>query len=110
MLLTNFYWYHKGIDIANKAAPDVLAADSGKVVIAGWPDGYGYGNRVLIDHGNGYRTLYAHLSRIYVIPGQTVTRGSAIGKMGSTGRSTGVHLHFEVIKGGSYLSPLSMLK
>lgn len=106
----NFAWYHKGIDIANRASPDILAADNGKVVVAGWPDGYGYGNRVIIDHGNGYRTLYGHLSRIYVNPGQSVTRGSAIGKMGSTGRSTGIHLHFEVIKDGVYLNPLGVLR
>ena len=105
-----FAWYHKGIDIANRGAPDILAADSGTVVVAGWPDNYGYGNRVVIDHGNGYRTLYGHMSRIYVIPGQTVSRGSAIGKMGSTGRSTGTHLHFEVISNGTYLSPLSVLR
>ena len=106
----NFYWYHKGIDIANRAAPDVLAADSGKVVSAGWLDGYGYGNRVIIDHGNGYRTLYAHLQKIYVISGQTVARGGAVGKMGSTGRSTGTHLHFEVTRNGSSLNPLSVLR
>lgn len=106
----NFYWYHKGIDIANRAAPDVLAADAGKVVIAGWVDGYGFGNRVVIDHGNGYRTLYAHLNKIYVVPGQTVGRGSAVGKMGNTGRSTGTHLHFEVTKNGAYLNPLSVLR
>lgn len=106
----NFAWYHKGIDIANKAAPDILAADSGTVLTAGWPDGYGYGNRVLIDHGNGYKTIYGHLSRVYVSVGQTVGRGSAIGKMGSTGRSTGVHLHFEVIRNGVYLNPLSVLR
>ncbi len=106
----NFYWYHKGVDIANRNAPDILAADSGRVVVAGWPDGYGYGNRVIIDHGNGYRTLYAHLSRIYVVVGQTVARGNAIGKMGSTGRSTGVHLHFEVTRDGVHLNPLTILK
>lgn len=105
-----FAWYHKGIDIANKSAPDIVAADAGTIVVAGWPDGYGYGNRVVIDHGNGYRTLYGHLSRIYVVPGQTVGRGSAIGKMGSTGRSTGTHLHFEVMKNGVYLGPLSVLR
>lgn len=105
-----FAWYHKAIDIANRAAPDILAADSGTVIVAGWPDGYGYGNRVIIDHGNGYRTLYAHLSKIYVVPGQTVARGAAIGKMGSTGRSTGIHVHFEVIKNGVYLNPLSVLR
>lgn len=106
----NFSWYHKGVDIANSGVPDIVAADSGTVVVAGWPDGYGYGNRVIIDHGNGYKTLYAHLSRIYVVQGQTVARGSAIGKMGSTGRSTGTHLHFEVIKDGVYLNPLSVLR
>lgn len=105
-----YVWYHPGIDIANSSAPNILAADSGTVVIAGWPDGYGYGNRVMIDHGNGFRTLYAHLSKVYVVAGQTVARGSAIGKMGSTGKSTGVHLHFEVFQGGSHLNPLSVLK
>jgi murein DD-endopeptidase MepM/ murein hydrolase activator NlpD len=105
-----FVWYHKAIDIANRAAPNILAADSGTVVGAGWLDGYGYGNRVIIDHGNGYRTLYAHLSRVYVTVGQTVRRGDSIGKMGSTGRSTGVHLHFEVIRNGVYLNPLSVLQ
>lgn len=105
-----FIWYHRGLDIANRAAPDVLAADSGRVLIAGWPDNYGYGNRVIIDHGNGYRTLYAHLSKIYVVPGQGVSRGSAIGKMGSTGRSTGTHLHFEVITGAGNINPLGVLQ
>lgn len=105
-----FVWYHKGIDIANRAAPSVLAADAGKVIMSGWPDGYGYGNRVIIDHGNGFRTMYAHLSRMYVIVGQTVSRGAAIGKMGSSGRSTGIHLHFEVTKNGVYLNPLSVLR
>lgn len=105
-----FVWYHKGIDIANHDAPNVLAADSGKVIVAGWPDGNGYGNRVIIDHGNGVRTLYAHMSQIYVVAGQSVARGNAIGKMGSTGRSTGTHLHFEVISNGTYLNPLGVLK
>ncbi len=105
-----FYWYHKGIDIANKSAPNILAADSGTVVVAGWVDNYGYGNRVVIDHGNGYKTLYAHLSQIYVKQGQTVKRGDAIGKMGCTGRCTGTHLHFEIIKKGTYIPPLSILR
>lgn len=105
-----YVWYHKGLDIANKSASGVLAADAGKVVVAGWPDGYGYGNRVIIDHGNGYRTLYAHLSRVYVVAGQTVARGAAIGKMGCSGRCTGAHLHFEVIRNGVYLNPLGVLQ
>jgi murein DD-endopeptidase MepM/ murein hydrolase activator NlpD len=105
-----FVWYHPALDIANRAAPGILAADAGTVVVAGWPDNYGYGNRVVIDHGNGYRTLYAHLSAIYVVPGQTVNRGDSIGKMGSTGRSTGTHLHFEVLLNGANLNPLSVLQ
>ena len=105
-----FAWYHKGIDIANNGAPAILAADAGRVVVAGWPDGYGYGNRVVIDHGNGFRTMYAHLSQVWVVSDQTVNRGDAIGKMGSTGRSTGVHLHFEVIQNGTYLNPLNVLR
>lgn len=105
-----FAWYHPGIDIANKAVPEVLAADSGTVDIAGWPDGQGYGNRVLIDHGNGYKTLYSHLQAVYVVTGQTVKRGDRIGKMGSTGRSTGTHLHFEVSLNGSRFNPLNILK
>lgn len=104
-----FVWYHKGLDIANKSAPSIVTADSGRVVTAGWLDGYGYGNRVVIDHGNGYRTLYGHLSRIYVVPGQSVNRGDSIGQMGCTGRCTGTHLHFEVIRNGVYINPLSVL-
>jgi len=105
-----FRWYHRGIDIANKSAPAILAADSGKVMLVGWPDGSGYGNRVVIDHGNGFKTLYAHLTKIYVVAGQTVNRGDQIGQMGSTGRSTGIHLHFEIEKGGSPVDPLAYLK
>jgi murein DD-endopeptidase MepM/ murein hydrolase activator NlpD len=105
-----FSWYHHGIDIANRAAPSVLAADSGTVIIAGWVDNYGFGNRVVIDHGNGFSTLYGHLAKIYVLPGQTVNRGDAIGQMGSTGRSTGIHLHFEIHQGGTALDPLNILQ
>ncbi len=105
-----FAWYHPGIDMPNPAAPPVTASDGGTVVVAGWPDNYGYGNRVMIDHGNGYQTLYAHLSNIYVSPGQTVSRGAIIGQMGSTGRSTGTHLHFEIHFKGVALNPLAILK
>lgn len=104
-----FAWYHGGVDIANRSLPTILAADSGTVVTAGWSN-VGYGNYVIIDHGNGYRTLYGHMSAIYVVTGQTVGRGSAIGKMGSTGRSTGPHLHFEVIRNGVHMNPLSVLQ
>ena len=105
-----YVWYHKGLDISNRAGPGVLAADSGRVVQAGWPDNFGYGNRVLIDHGNGYQTLYAHLASISVVEGQTVNRGDVIGIMGSTGRSSGTHLHFEVRENGAALDPLGFLR
>lgn len=105
-----FRWYHKGIDISNRGAPDVLAADTGAVIVVGWPSPWAYGNRVIVDHGNGFSTLYAHLSQIYVGAGQKVSRGQAIGKMGSTGRSTGTHLHFEIRKGGAAVSPMAYLK
>lgn len=105
-----FAWYHAGVDIANRARPGVSAADGGTVVVAGWPDNYGYGNRVVIDHGNGYRSLYAHLSNIYVSVGQTVSRGQVLGQMGSTGRSTGIHLHLEIHFKGVPVNPLAILK
>lgn len=99
---------HQGIDIARPSSHSIFAADSGVVVSAG-SDG-SYGNRIIIDHKNGYRTLYAHLSSINVSVGQTVPSGTTIGVMGSTGRSTGVHLHFEVTKDGTLLDPVSVLK
>lgn len=102
--------YHHAIDIANHDGGPILAADSGKVMVAGWPDNSGYGNRVIIDHGNGYITLYGHLSLIQVQAGQTVQKGNVIGQMGTTGRSTGTHLHFEIKQGGVGLNPMSFLK
>jgi LysM repeat protein len=104
-----YAWYHPAIDVANRAAPNVLSADAGKVTYAACLT-YGYGCHVKIDHGNGYQTLYAHFSQIYVTVGQSVGRGSSIGKMGSTGRSTGTHLHFEVVKNGAKINPLTVLK
>jgi murein DD-endopeptidase MepM/ murein hydrolase activator NlpD len=110
----SYRWYHPGIDIARVGgqgpAPDILAADAGKVIVAGWPDGRGYGNRVILNHGNGFTTMYAHLAKIYVAAGQTVKRGDPVGKMGSTGRSTGIHLHFEIQHGGVAKDPLAYLK
>lgn len=105
-----YRFYHKAIDIANKSAGPILAADSGTVTVAGWPDSSGYGNRVIIDHGNGFVTLYAHLSVIQVRSGQRVRRGDVIGQMGNTGRSTGTHLHFEIRQGGALLNPQSYLR
>jgi len=105
-----FKAWHKGLDIANGSGGPILAADSGTVIVAGWPDNTGYGNRVLVDHGNGYRTLYAHLSKIAVNVGQTVKRGDTLGQMGSTGRSTGTHLHFEIRSSKGNSDPLGVLK
>ncbi len=97
--------YHRGIDIAGPSNYNIKAADNGVVTAAGWDGTYGY--RVIINHNNGYQTLYAHLSRIDVNVGQVVPQGSIIGIMGSTGRSTGTHLHYEVHKNGSIVNPLS---
>ena len=104
-----YSWYHPGVEIANSTGTPDIAADSGNVIYAGW-DAAGYGNMVLIDHGNGYKTRYAHLSKIMVISGQSVKRGDSIGKMGSTGHSTGPHTHFEVILNGVHVNPLSYLR
>lgn len=104
-----YRFYHKAIDIANKSGGSILAADAGVVTSAGW-DSSGYGNKVVVDHGNGYVTLYAHLSVIQVKAGQRVKRGDLLGQMGNTGRSTGTHLHFEIRQGGALLNPLSFLQ
>ncbi len=102
-------WYHNAVDIANPGAPGIAAADSGTVGLVEYLR-YGYGQYVIISHGEGLSTLYAHLSQIYVNPGDTVARGQTIGKMGSSGRSTGIHLHFEVRKNGVVVNPLPFLK
>jgi murein DD-endopeptidase MepM/ murein hydrolase activator NlpD len=100
---------HKGIDIARPSNPTIKAADNGVVVSAGWDNG-GYGNKIVINHQNGFQTVYAHLSSIGVKAGQTVEKGSAIGVMGATGDATGVHLHFEVYKNGALQDPLGYIK
>ena len=104
-----FRSYHRGTDIANSLGTPILAADAGRVVVAGWTN-VGYGNHVIIDHENGYLTLYAHMSSISVVTGQKVARGAQIGQMGSTGRSTGSHLHFEIRTAGGNRDPLGFLK
>ena len=103
---------HRGIDIADRSLPSILAASGGTVIFAGCAGycpplgstygGSGYAWSVQIDHGNGYSTWYAHLKNIYVRTGQTVSKGQAIAQMGSTGRSTGPHVHFELRRGTSY--------
>lgn len=112
-LITQYYKnYHKGLDIAGDTGTPVVAADGGEVLVSGWVDNSGYGNRVLIRHDNGYVTLYAHLQSgsNRVKTGDKVSQGQVIGLRGSTGRSTGPHLHFEIRKGGSFVNPLSVLK
>ncbi len=96
---------HKGIDISAPAGTAILASDGGTVIYADWMSGYG--NLVQIDHGNGYVTYYAHCSALYVSVGQPVTQGDMIAAVGSTGNSTGNHLHFEVRVGGTADNPLN---
>jgi len=105
-----YSWYHKAIDIANPAAPAVVASRGGTVLSAGWNFPQAYGINIIIDHGDGYKTLYAHLSSMAVSPGQSVLRGQVIGTMGSTGRSTGIHLHFEISTPKGNVNPLGYLK
>lgn len=97
--------YHYGIDIARPSNYTIKASDNGVVKTAGRHATYG--NYIVVNHNNGYETLYAHLSKIDVSVGQVVGQGSALGVMGSTGRSTGTHLHFEIHKNGSEVNPLA---
>lgn len=99
--------YHMGLDIDSGTVP-VRAAAAGRVVYVAYQS-YGYGNHIIIDHGDGWETLYAHLSRVDVAIGQYVGQGEVIGVTGSTGYSTGVHLHFEIHRYGQYLDPLDYL-
>ncbi len=107
--ITQYYsWRHHGLDIANKIGTPLYAADAGTVTTAGW--GTGYGNTIVINHGGGKTTRYAHLSKFYVKKGQKVGKGETIGAMGSTGWSTGSHLHFEVVINGRKYNPLNYIE
>lgn len=99
--------YHSGIDIAVPSGLSILAADSGVVVFAGWNNGYG--KMVILDHGSDFSTVYGHCSILQVVRGQTVTKGQTIAQVGSTGLSTGPHLHFEVRKKGVPVNPTTYL-
>lgn len=107
---TYFDWSHPGIDIDGFGAygAPIVAAASGTVVLTAW-DSWGYGYHVIIDHGDGTRTLYAHLSDIWVSQGEYVAQGQAIGALGSTGYSTGAHLMFNIYVGGVAVDPLAYL-
>lgn len=105
-LSQRFRWGHTGIDLDNRSRPPVFAATDGVVEFTGWLGGYG--NLIILNHGGGLTTYYAHLDKFYVGKGQSVAKGAAIAKMGSTGRSSGPHLHFEVRKNGSPVNPMGM--
>ena len=98
-------WYHMALDIANKTSPLILSSRAGKVAYSGCLK-FGYGCHIIVDHGDGYQTLYAHMQRLDVNVGASVGQGTVIGQMGSTGRSTGTHLHFEVRRNGVNINPL----
>jgi murein DD-endopeptidase MepM/ murein hydrolase activator NlpD len=100
---------HPGIDLAGSYGSPIYATADGTVLRAGWNSG-GYGNLVEIDHGRGITTRYGHMSAILVSAGQHVTRGQQIGRMGSTGRSTGNHLHYEVRIDGRAVNPIPFMK
>ncbi len=107
--ITQGFWaYHRGLDIANNLGSPIYASDGGYVAYVGGSS-VGYGLMILLDHGNGFRTLYAHLSNFYVEQGQYVGKGHVIGAMGSTGYSTGPHLHFEIRYNGATQNPYAYL-
>ena len=109
----NFSAWHPGLDFAGHLGDPIYAADSGTVIYAGYSlsNGVpvGYGQYVVIDHGNGYQTLYAHASQLFVQCGQQVLKGTQIAAVGSVGHSTGPHLHFEIRSGGTALNPWNIL-
>lgn len=100
--------FHRGQDFVAQCGTQVHAAAAGKVTFAGWHP-YGGGNRIVVDHGNGLETTYNHLSSFNVQVGQTVSRGDVIALSGTTGASTGCHLHFEVMVNGDVVDPLGWL-
>ncbi|MFZ5390764.1 MAG: peptidoglycan DD-metalloendopeptidase family protein [Patescibacteria group bacterium] len=105
--ITQYYsWRHTGLDVADKVGTPIYAAEDGVVSVAGWNRG-GYGYYIIVDHGGGLQTLYGHSSKLFVSKGDRVSRGQEIAAMGSTGRSTGPHIHFEVRLNGRRVNPLS---
>ena len=101
--------FHTGVDIGANMGSNIVAAESGTVILASYGWNGGYGNYMIINHGNGVTTRYAHASALYVSPGQTVSKGQVIGAVGTTGNSTGPHLHFEVRINGAHQNPLNYL-
>lgn len=105
-----FSWQHNGLDIGNKVGTPLYAADSGIVEISQGGYNGGYGNTILLNHGGGKKTRYGHASKLLVSKGEEVEKGQVIALMGSTGRSTGPHLHFEVVINGTRYNPLNYIK
>lgn len=105
--ITNRYSFHEGVDLAGNFGDPVRAARSGTVTYAGWLEGYGY--TVIIEHGQGITTLYGHNSSLSVNIGQNVRAGQTIASVGSTGQSTGPHVHFEIRKNNEAINPLSYI-
>ena len=102
---TQRFWYgHPGVDVGISEGSGVFASDTGTVTFAGW-NIYGYGNLIVVNHGNGYETFYGHLSAINVFPGQIVYQGNVIGATGDTGNSSGPHIHFEIRTNGNQDDP-----
>ncbi|MCQ3972060.1 MAG: hypothetical protein DPW09_01295 [Anaerolineae bacterium] len=108
VIFQDFWSGHPGIDIADELGTPVVAADAGYVVSADW-DNTGYGYTIVVDHGNGFQTLYAHLQAFYVEVGANVTKGQPLGEMGSSGNSTGPHVHFEIRQGTVQRNPHGFL-
>ncbi len=103
-----FSWRHTGVDIAGPVGLKIFAAADGIVSIAGWQNGYG--NTILLSHGNGVQTRYGHASKLLVSPGDYVQQGQTIALVGSTGHSTGPHLHFEIVLNGKRVNPLGYIR
>lgn len=99
--------HHNGLDISGNGGDPIYAAQRGTVTYSGWMNGYG--NTIMLDHGNGITTLYGHASKLYVGRGQGVARGEVIGAVGATGNATGNHVHFEIAWAGVAIDPRQML-
>jgi LysM repeat protein len=106
--ITQYYWLrHKALDVGGSSNSTIVASKAGRVEYSGWSNGYGY--NIVLNHGGNVKTRYAHMRQLWVKAGQQVQQGEGLGKKGTTGRSTGVHLHFEIIINGKAVNPLSYL-
>ena len=99
--------FHRGVDVTNLPGTPVFATAAGAVVFSGWKSGYGY--LVIVDHGNGYQSCYGHNSDVWAKEGERVNRGQILAFMGSSGKSTGSHIHYEIWKGGRPVNPRRFL-